>query len=173
MTVADLAKELTGSVDLVTSLDMAGFRDVLGHFVTGVVVVSAQAPDGPAGFTCQTFGSLSLEPMLVSFSANAASRSWPRVRQSTTIGINVLAEGQEALARAFSTSGVDKFEGVEWSRAPGGAPFLAGALAHLEGRVVSLARHGDHDLVVVAIDFAERSDGTPLSYYRGDYRRLA
>jgi hypothetical protein len=119
----------------VSSLDITQFKHGLGHFVTGVVVVSANSREGPAGFTCQTFGSLSLEPMLVSFSANTRSQSWPQVRRAETLGINILASDQEQLARVFATRGADKFAGVGWSSAPGGAPLLDGALAHLEGRV--------------------------------------
>ena len=61
------------SVSEVSSLDIAHFREVLGHFVTGVVVITAATPDGPVGFTCQTFGALSLEPTLISFSARTLS----------------------------------------------------------------------------------------------------
>jgi 3-hydroxy-9,10-secoandrosta-1,3,5(10)-triene-9,17-dione monooxygenase reductase component len=153
----------------VSSLDITQFKHVLSHFVTGVVVVSANSNEGLAGFTCQTFGSLSLEPMLVSFSANTRSQSWPQVRRAETLGINILASDQEQLARVFATRGADKFAGVGWSSAPGGAPLLDGALAHLEGRVNSVTTHGDHDLVVVAIDFVEVQSGNPLVYYRGGF----
>ncbi len=145
------------------------FKDVVGHFATGVVVVSAQTLDGPAGFTCQTFGSLSLEPALISFSASSQSQSWPRVRVASTVGVNILESGQESLARVFATSGVDKFAGVSWSPAPGGAPLLDGALAHLEGRIVSVTTQGDHELVVAEIDFVVRHEGRPLVYYRGGF----
>jgi 3-hydroxy-9,10-secoandrosta-1,3,5(10)-triene-9,17-dione monooxygenase reductase component len=157
----------------VSSHGVDAFKDVVGHFVTGVVVVSAQTPEGPAGFTCQTFGSLSLEPMLISFSASTQSRSWPRVRVASTVGVNILASDQEAHARLFATTGVDKFAGVTWSPAPGGAPLLDGAIAHLEGRILSVTTHGDHELAVVAIDFVTRHEGRPLVYYRGGFAVLA
>jgi 3-hydroxy-9,10-secoandrosta-1,3,5(10)-triene-9,17-dione monooxygenase reductase component len=157
----------------VSSRGVDDFKDVVGHFATGVVVVSAQTPKGPAGFTCQTFGSLSLEPMLISFGASTQSQSWPRVRVASIVGVNILASDQEALARLFATSGIDKFAGVAWSPAPGGAPLLDGALAHLEGRIVSVATHGDHELAVVAIDFVTRHEGRPLVYYRGGFAVLA
>ena len=80
---------------------------------------------------------------------------------------------QEALARRFAISGLDKFADVAWSPAPQGAPLIAGALAHLEGRVVHVAVHGDHQLVVVAVDFVQRHEGSPLVYYRGGYGVLA
>ena len=159
----------TGSVLSMNNLDTAKFKEVVGHFVTGVVVVTAQSPQGLAGFTCQSFGSLSLEPTLVSFGASAASQSWPKVRSSPTVGINILASDQEDLARVFATSGVDKFEGVTWTPGIGGAPMIVGALAFLEGRVVAVSTHGDHDLVVVEVDQYEHFAGSPLVYYRGGY----
>lgn len=153
--------------------DVEEFKDVSGHFATGIAVVSASSPDGLAGFTCQTFGSLSLEPLLISFSASASSTSWPRVRRAATVGVNILEARQEALARRFALSGLDKFADVPWSPAPDGAPLIAGALAHLEGRVVNVAVHGDHELVVVAVDFVQRHEGSPLVFYRGGYGVLA
>jgi 3-hydroxy-9,10-secoandrosta-1,3,5(10)-triene-9,17-dione monooxygenase reductase component len=158
-----------GNVSGVSSPDIAQFKHVSSHFVTGVVVVSAHSSEGLAGFTCQTFGSLSLEPMLVFFSASTQSQSWPLVRRAGTVGINILAADQESLARVFATRSVDKFADVAWSGAPGGAPLLAGALAHLEGSISSVTTHGDHVLVVAAIDFVEANTGSPLVYYRGGF----
>jgi flavin reductase (DIM6/NTAB) family NADH-FMN oxidoreductase RutF len=45
----------------------ARFRQVLGHFCTGVTVITTDGPLGPAGFACQAFAALSLEPPLVLF----------------------------------------------------------------------------------------------------------
>ena len=156
-----------------SSLETAHFKEVAGHFATGVVVVSAITPDGPTGFTCQTFGSLSLEPVLVSFAASSSGRSWPRTRAAGVVGINVLSSTQEDVARVFAVSGAEKFQGVGWTPAPQGSPLLDGALAHLEGRILSVTTHGDHDIVTVAIDFASASRGRPLLYYRGGFAELA
>ncbi|MEO9180270.1 MAG: flavin reductase family protein [Acidimicrobiales bacterium] len=161
-----------GSLGGVSSLDTSHFRQVLGHFVTGVVVVTASTPDGPAGFTCQTFGSISLEPSLISFSARTASQSWPRIREVGVLGINILSAQQEPLAKIFATTGTEKFAGVSWSPGPGGAPLIEGALAHLEGCVQSVSAHGDHDIVVVVVDFATSRSGRPLVYFRGGFSTL-
>lgn len=151
------------------TLETAHFKEVLGHFVTGVVIVTALTDEGPAGFTCQSFNSLSLEPKLISFAATSDGQSWGRVRTSPVVGISILAEDQEALARVFATSGRDKFDGVGWLPAPGGSPLLNGAIAHLEGALVASTTHGDHDLVVVSVDFAACSSGDPLLYFRGGF----
>jgi flavin reductase (DIM6/NTAB) family NADH-FMN oxidoreductase RutF len=164
--------EVVGNVDEVSSIDVARFKEVLGRFVTGVAVVTAATPDGPVGFTCQTFGALSLRPTLVSFSAVSASNSWPRVRDVGVVGINVLASDQESIARVFGQTGTEKFAGIGWTPGPNGAPLIEGALAHLEGRIEFVTTHGDHDVVVVAVEYVVGHDGDPLVFYRGGFRGL-
>jgi 3-hydroxy-9,10-secoandrosta-1,3,5(10)-triene-9,17-dione monooxygenase reductase component len=154
-------------------MDEAHFKEVVGHFATGVAIVTGTTPEGPAGFTCQSFGSLSLEPILISFAAANTSLSWPRIRDRGVLGVSVLAEDQEAVARVFATSGVDKFATVSWTGAPQGSPLLDGALAHLEGRLLSVARHGDHELVTVEVRYMAAHAGKPLLYYRGGFGLLA
>jgi len=157
----------------VSALDVAHFKEVLGRYATGVVVITALSPEGPVGFTSQTFGSLSLEPMLISFAATTRSTSWPKIRDIGVIGVNILRDDQESIARAFATSGIDKFANVAWSSGQNGAPLIEGALATLEGRVEVVATYGDHDVVVVAVDQARAQNGEPLLYYRGGFNVLA
>jgi flavin reductase (DIM6/NTAB) family NADH-FMN oxidoreductase RutF len=156
----------------VSSIDVARFKEVLGRFVTGVAVVSATTPDGPVGFTCQTFGALSLEPTLISFSAVSASHSWPRARDVGVVGINILSSDQETIARVFGQTGTEKFAGIGWTPGPNGAPLIDGALAHLEGRIKFVTSQGDHDVVVVAVEHVAGHDGDPLVFYRGGFRAL-
>jgi 3-hydroxy-9,10-secoandrosta-1,3,5(10)-triene-9,17-dione monooxygenase reductase component len=160
------------SVYVVSSIDVAHFKEVLGHFVTGVAVVTAAAPEGPVGFTCQTFGALSLEPTLFSFSAVSASNSWPKAREVGVVGVNILSSEQEAIARVFGRSGQEKFAGMGWAPGPNGAPLLDGALAHLEGRIEFITTQGDHDIVVVSVDYALSHHGAPLVFYRGGFAGL-
>ena len=94
-------------------LDTALFRQVLGHFCTGVTVITGP---GPAGFACQAFAALSLEPPLVLFCPSRSSLTWPVIARTGLFCANVLADGQQDLARRFGTSGGDKFAGVPWSR---------------------------------------------------------
>jgi 3-hydroxy-9,10-secoandrosta-1,3,5(10)-triene-9,17-dione monooxygenase reductase component len=156
----------------VAPFDSAHFKEVLGHYVTGIVIVTAMTPEGPAGFTCQTFGSLSIDSALVFFAAITTSPSWQRVREAGVVGINILANDQEHLARGFAVSGVDKFAGVSWVGAPNGSPFLDGAHAHLVGTIREVTNHGDHDIIVAELDYASAEPGGPLAYYRGGYRVL-
>jgi 3-hydroxy-9,10-secoandrosta-1,3,5(10)-triene-9,17-dione monooxygenase reductase component len=153
----------------VSSLDITHYKEVVGHYVTGVVVITALTSEGPVGFTCQTFSSLSLDPILISFAAKSAGRSWLRIREADAVGFNMLAADQADLARVFATSGIDKFADVRWSKAPHGSPLLEGAIAHLEGQILSVTTHGDHDFAVVSIDYVQADAGSPLLYYRGDF----
>ena len=89
-------------------------REVLGHFVSGIVVITAAGPAGPLGFTCQSFASLSLDPPLVSFAPARTSTTWPRIREIGVFCVNVLAAGHEELSSGFARSGGDKFAGVDW-----------------------------------------------------------
>ncbi|HEY5120186.1 MAG TPA: flavin reductase family protein [Acidimicrobiales bacterium] len=156
-----------------SSLDIAHFKEVLGHYATGLVVVTAATADGPAGFTCQTFGSLSLQPPLVTFAAGSSGHSWGLVRQSELVGISILSADQEPLARRFATTGLDKFDGTAWEKGPDGSPLLDGALAHIEGRISGVTTHGDHDVAVVEVTYVHARSGHPLIYFRGGFSELA
>src|SRR3712207_8857094 len=82
------------------TVDPTTMRDVLGHFASGVTVVTAQGDDGPIGFTCQSFSSLSLDPPLVAIAPARTSRTWPQLRALGRFCVNVLAEDQTELSRS-------------------------------------------------------------------------
>src|SRR3954452_265231 len=108
----------------------AVMRDVLGHFVSGVVVVTAMGEDGPAGFTCQSFASLSLDPPLITFAPARTSTTWPRIRAVGSFCVTGLAEVDQELSAGYARSGVDKFAGVPWRSAPtSGSPVRKGVSA--------------------------------------------
>jgi flavin reductase (DIM6/NTAB) family NADH-FMN oxidoreductase RutF len=90
-------------------------RNVLGHFATGLTVITAATENGPAGFTCQSFASLSLEPALVTFSPARTSSTWPLLRQAGRFTVNILPADHQHLAAQFARSGADKFAGVDHS----------------------------------------------------------
>ena len=146
------------------------YRHVLGHFCTGVTVITTAGPQGPAGFACQAFAALSLTPPLVLFCPSRTSSTWPVIEQSGHFCVNVLTDGQQELARRFGTSGGDKFAGVPWSASPGGSPVLDGALTWVECTVEAVHEAGDHYLVTgrVAGLGATRAS-RPLLFYRGRY----
>jgi 3-hydroxy-9,10-secoandrosta-1,3,5(10)-triene-9,17-dione monooxygenase reductase component len=156
-----------------SGLDQARFREVLGHFATGVTVVTALEEGVPVGFTCQSFAALSLDPPMVILAPARSSTSWPRIAQAGAFCVNILEEHQEVLARTFAVSGGDKFDGVGWSQGVTGSPVITGSLAVVECQLGDIFDGGDHELVtghVVAIDVGE---GNPLIFYRSGFGRFA
>jgi 3-hydroxy-9,10-secoandrosta-1,3,5(10)-triene-9,17-dione monooxygenase reductase component len=149
------------------------FRQVLGHFCTGVTVITACDEDGPAGFACQSFAAVSLAPPLVLFCPSRSSATWPRIARAGYFCANVLAADQRGLARAFGTSaatGADKFAGVSWSPSPAGAPVLEGALTWVGAAVEAVHDAGDHFVVIGRVTALGGCDAArPLLFYRGRY----
>ncbi len=155
-----------------STFDAGRFREVLGHFVTGVTIVTAMEGGEPVGFTCQAFTSLSLDPPLVALAPGKSSTSWPRIAAAGTFCVNILAEDQEALSRDFAASGGDKFTGVGWRPAANGAPVLDGALAWVECEFELAHDAGDHELVLGRVQNMGVRRGRPLVYYRGGFGRF-
>jgi 3-hydroxy-9,10-secoandrosta-1,3,5(10)-triene-9,17-dione monooxygenase reductase component len=156
------------------TFDVAHLRQVMGHFATGVTIVTAIDQGEPVGFTAQTFQSLSLEPPLVLFSPNKASSSWPRIQSAKKFAVNILCDTQEALARQFAASGSDKYRGVGWKPGPAtGAPILNDVLAWVEGRIIAEHDAGDHTVVIGSVlDMEVVHEGHPLLFYRGGFGRF-
>ncbi|MEU5093990.1 flavin reductase family protein [Streptomyces sp. NPDC020996] len=156
-------------------VDRAAFRQVLGQFATGVTVITAPAADGedgPAGFACQSFSSLSLDPPLVAFMVGRTSTTWPRIARAGVFCVNVLAAHQARLCRAFAVSGADKFAGVPYDEAPfSGSPRLPDALAWIDCAVHAVHTGGDHLIVVGRVEAlgAGAGDHAPLLFHRGRF----
>jgi 3-hydroxy-9,10-secoandrosta-1,3,5(10)-triene-9,17-dione monooxygenase reductase component len=154
-------------------VDPALMREVLGHFASGVTVVTAVTADGPIGFTCQSFSSLSLDPPLVAFAPARTSRTWPGLRAIGRFCVNVLAEGQDAVSQNFARSGGDKFTGVRWTPSAHGSPVLEDVVAWIDGELWAEYDGGDHTIVVARVlDLGAHPDRRPLLYHRGAYGLL-
>lgn len=142
---------------------------MLGHFCTGVTVVTGVSSDGaPVGFACQAFAALSLDPPLVLFCPQRTSRSWAAM--SGHFCVNVLAESQRGLSAVFGTAGADKFAGVSWTPSSTGSPVLDGVLTWVDCSVAAVHEAGDHYVVVGSVvELGPVSDERPLLFYRGRY----
>ncbi|WP_037855264.1 flavin reductase family protein [Streptomyces sp. NRRL S-340] len=149
-------------------------RETLGHFATGVVVVTARTPSGPVGFTCQSFTSLSLDPPLVSFAVARTSRTWPLIRDTAAFCVNVLGEEQEGVSAAFARPDGDRFRQVPWTPGHRGAPSLDGACAWIGCDLLDEYEGGDHTIVVGRVaSLGADPAREPLVFHRGRYRALA
>ena len=158
-------------------IDSTNFRRALGRYASGITVVSGMSGGEPVGFTCQSFHSVSLRPPLILLSVMQGSSSWPKIRDSRTFCVNVLAQEQRHISDGFARSGSDKWAGVEWSSTVAGNPVIDGVLAWFDCDLYAEHAAGDHIIVVGKVrDFVEseeKNSGQPLLYFKGQYGKLA
>jgi len=155
------------------SIDPSDFRRALAQFASGVTAVTTRDGSGrPLGLTVTAFSSVSLDPPLVLVCVDERSETHAGFRDSGTFGVSVLAEDQEEVSRRFAWSGPAKFEKTGLVAGSTGVPLVAGALAHLECRVVAAHAAGDHTIYVGEIVALSTRAGRPLVYNQGGYRRL-
>jgi 3-hydroxy-9,10-secoandrosta-1,3,5(10)-triene-9,17-dione monooxygenase reductase component len=150
--------------------DIPSFRTVLGHFATGITLITAMDGDEPVGMSCNSFTSVSLDPPLVLFCAAKSSTTWERIQPAKCFAANILSEDDEELCRLFATKGADRFKHLAWSEYRTGSPVIHGALAFVD--CVTEAEHdaGDHIIVVGrVVELGYASEGKPLLFYRGGY----
>jgi flavin reductase (DIM6/NTAB) family NADH-FMN oxidoreductase RutF len=156
------------------AIDAVELRRAFGHYPTGVAVIAAIGPRGPAGMVVSSFTSVSLEPALVSFCAAHTSSTWPTIADAKRCCINVLASSQGELSKRLASRREDRFEGIAWTASPGGAPILEGVVGWLDCRMVETRTAGDHDLVLLEVlAHGARPELEPLLFHRSGYRRIA
>jgi flavin reductase (DIM6/NTAB) family NADH-FMN oxidoreductase RutF len=154
-------------------IDAAKYRQVLGHFPTGVAVVTAMTADGPAGMAIGSFSSLSLDPAQVLFCPAKTSGSWAKLKSVDTFCVNILAEDQEDVCRIFASRSEDKFAEIGWKRSANGSPLLNGVLGYIDCTTFAILEGGDHDIVVGTVtDLEVMHEGAPLIFFRGGYGRV-
>ena len=153
-------------------IDDARFRQAMGHFASGVTVVTTASTGELYGMTVSSFSSLSLNPPLVLICIDKSVPSHDMIRDSGRFVVNILAERQEHLSRRFATTANDKFKGVAWHSGQLGLPVLDNTLAAIECRLRDALDGGDHTIFVGEVVDAEVREGAPLLYYRRGYREL-
>ncbi len=156
------------------SIEKNELRRVMGHFATGVTIITTISKDGtPYGLTANAFMSVSLEPPLLLISVDKKAESYPYFEQSRVFTVNILRDDQEALSRKFAVSGGNKFEGVAYHRGANNVPILEDTLAHIECRLYATYDGGDHTLYLGEVLEAQTRKGKPLLFYRGGYRSFS
>jgi 3-hydroxy-9,10-secoandrosta-1,3,5(10)-triene-9,17-dione monooxygenase reductase component len=147
------------------------FRRVLGHFLTGVVVVATMDGTEPVGLTVGSFFSVSLDPPLVGFCASRSSSTWPVIKQARRFCVNVLAADQEAVSRKFAGTGTNKFEGIAWTLSHLGCPKLDNVLAWIECEIDMIHDAGDHEICVGrVVTLGDGRRWPPLPFFRGGHQ---
>lgn len=153
--------------------DSVELRGAFAHFPSGVVAVCAETDGAPAGLVVSTFVPVSLDPPLVSFCVQNSSTTWPRLLGARHLGLSLLGAHQDVAARNMSSRHGDRFRDLELRSGEGGAIFVDGAVAWLEGAVHTQVAAGDHQVVLVRISrLATRSQHEPLVFHGSRFRRL-
>lgn len=157
------------------AIEAALFRETMGHYPTGVAVVTAVAEGGePAGMVVGTFSSVSLDPPLVAFFPTRSSGSFAQLRTARTFCVNVLASDQEPLCRQLATGGARKFDGVGWRPGPLGSPVLDEAVCWIECTFEDIREAGDHYIVLGLVhELAVERSTLPLLFFQGGYGRFS
>jgi len=167
---------MTASPDADHDIASDEFRHAVGHFATGVTVVTSVGPDGqPVGTTANAVSSLSLEPPLILVCFDRTSATLDAIHQHGAFVVNVLSAPQQELSANFARRGLAAvWDGVEHRPGPTGSPRLEGSLAALECTVEHSLPGGDHEIIVGRVRYAETSGdgGAPLLFWRGTYLSL-
>lgn len=151
--------------------DTRRYRDVLGHFATGVTVITTLRDAEPVGMAVNSFTSVSLDPPLIAFCAALGSSTWDHIARAGHFCVNVLCREQAELSHRFAARDTDRFAGVAWTPAPSGAPRLTGAAAWFDCQLESRIVAGDHVIALGrVIDLDAEPESVPLVFFRGDYQ---
>jgi flavin reductase (DIM6/NTAB) family NADH-FMN oxidoreductase RutF len=155
-------------------VEAAEFRRILGHWTSGVAVVTAMTADGePRGLTANAVASVSLDPPLVLACVERTADTHVAIVTAQAFAINILAQDDERSARRFAGDDIaDKFTGLAWHASITGAPILDGALAWIDCRLHTTYDGGDHSIFIGQVVAGDAHEGEPLAYYRGGYARL-
>lgn len=148
-------------------------RRVMGHFATGVTVVTTRGNNGAVhGLTANAITSVSMRPPLVLVCVDKAAESRLHLEASRVFTVNILSAEQEPISRRFALKGPHKFEGVSFSFGANGAPILDGALAFIECRLAATYEGGDHTIYIGEVEHGGTRKGRALVFFRGGYREL-
>ena len=166
---------MSENTDPTPAFDSKDFRTVMGHFPTGVTIVSAVDGGEPIGLTIGSFTAVSLDPPCVGFLPQTDSETWVGIERSGSFCVNVLSREQADLCWRFAKSGNEaaRYDGVAWHPAPTGSPIIDRAVAWIDCTIEQVYEMGDHYFVlgrVVALEADADHDGVgpfPLLFFKG------
>jgi len=159
-------------------LSQSEFRKALGHFSTGVTVVTVEREPGKIhGMTANSFTSVSLDPMLILVCVDHRAKMLHLLEKKKRFGVSVLKAGQEAISEYFAkrehSSEAEQRLGIHFRETRGGAPVIKSTLLQMGCHLIASHVAGDHTIFVGEVHDAEVHEGEPLLYFRGEYRRIA
>lgn len=156
-------------------LDTHAYRNALGHYATGVTVITARGADGRrVGITATSFTSVSLDPPLVAWCPSKTATQYAVLELATHFAVNVLAADQYDLSRQFAAptqdlTAPDKFTGIDVTEGIAGLPLIDGAVARFQCRTIRRIEAGDHLIVLGEVEHYDSHGGDPLLFHRGQY----
>jgi flavin reductase (DIM6/NTAB) family NADH-FMN oxidoreductase RutF len=162
------------SIDAGAVLDSRVLRNAFGCFPSGVTAICAMIDGEPVGMSASTFVSVSLEPPLALVCIQNSSTTWRKLRDAPRIGVSVLGEEHDKACLQLASKSGDRFEGLQWSAAEGGAVLLEGAAVSLDCYVAEEILAGDHLLVLLGIGALQfQPTVNPLVFHGSRFRKLA
>ncbi|MGN5236569.1 flavin reductase family protein [Rhodococcus sp. SJ-3] len=166
-----MSTDTTIDIDIDSDIDKGLFREVMGHYPTGVAVVTGRADDGELlALVVGTFSSVSLEPPLVSFMPMKTSKSFDKLRRCDSVCINILGGEQEDLVSTIARRWENKFDGIDWFSSPSGDPVLEQSVAWIDARITNSLDAGDHWIILCSVnDMAVTNPVAPLLFFQGGY----
>lgn len=153
-------------------VDRELFKEVIGHFATGVTIITARHEGTDYGLTANAVSSLSLDPPMLVVCIHKETGTCNAVSHSKVFTVNILRDDQGELAMQFAKPEPDKFRGTSVSYGVLGEPFLENVLAHLECRVAEEVTGGTHSVFLAEVQSARAKEGDPLAYFRGQMGRF-
>ncbi|MBM7632280.1 flavin reductase [Geomicrobium sediminis] len=153
-------------------MDQSVYKDVIGHFTSGVTVISTRHNDQDFGITASAVSSLSMEPPKLLVCVNKNTGTQHAISESQSFAVNILAEEQGDLALQFAKPKSNKFQNVQISDGRLNMPVLSDALAVLECEVDEEVNGGTHSVFLAKVIHASSNHGDPLTYYRGQFGRF-
>jgi len=149
------------------------FREVIGHFASGVTVVTVSVDGRPYGTTASAVTSLALEPPMLLVCMNRESETGRAMASAGSFAVNILGEDHEELSNLFAKKGADRFSATPWRVGVSGAPVLEEAIAYLDCNFEAEYPGGDHKIIVGRVlDLDMREGALPLLFYQGGYSRM-
>jgi flavin reductase (DIM6/NTAB) family NADH-FMN oxidoreductase RutF len=158
------------------AIDAAHYRQIAGHFATGVTVITTAHDGWLHGMTANAVTSVSLNPLLLLVCVDKTANMHEQIEKAGRFGVNILSDEQEDISRTFAATTEPErgaLQGAAFRMGDHGSPILDGVLAYMECAIVDRCEGGDHTIYigsVVAGDLVE--EGAPLLFFRGGYRRL-
>lgn len=150
--------------------DQIVFRGIMGNYPTGVTVVTTNTPEQePVGLTVNSFTSVSMDPMLISWSIDKSVSTHDIFASQEYFNVHTLAHDQGDLCMLFAAKGTERFEKIKWENSNHNAPIIDGYSGLLECKVFKTVDAGDHTMIIGEVVGADNKETQPLLYHQRNF----